>query len=209
VARSYELEVRRPDGEVRTLLDTCYTERDPETGDTLMHGILVAVTERKQLERQLRDASVRDALTGCFNRHHLEEVRTRVEADDRRWGAVVVDLDQLKRYNDEFGHAAGDAALVAMARFLSRHSRAGDAVVRMGGDEFVLLLPDIERGEAASLVDRIEAARHELAPLSFAHGWAVREAEENLQATIDRADRDLLARRARHPVPVAPERLPR
>jgi diguanylate cyclase (GGDEF)-like protein/PAS domain S-box-containing protein len=205
VARSFELEVRRPDGEVRTLLDTCYAERDPDSGELLIHGILVDVTERKRLERELRDAAVRDALTGCFNRHHLETMRRRVETEDRRWGAILVDLDHLKRINDERGHAAGDRALIAMARFLMRHVRSSDQVVRVGGDEFVVLLPDIDRAEAVALVERIEGSRDDLAPVTFALGWAVREGDETLAQTIDRADHALLRGRARRR-PARPDR---
>lgn len=69
--REFELELRRPDGEVRTVLDTAYQVTDAGTGETLYHGILIDISDRKQLERQLFQAALRDPLTGCYNRRFL------------------------------------------------------------------------------------------------------------------------------------------
>ena len=69
--RDFELAVVRPDGQRRTVLDTTYVCRDPDTGETYYHGILIDITRRKELELQLREQSIRDALTGCYNRRYL------------------------------------------------------------------------------------------------------------------------------------------
>jgi len=66
--RDFELAVIRPDGQRRTVLDTTYVCKDPDTGETFYHGILIDITRRKELEIQLREQSLRDALTGCYNR---------------------------------------------------------------------------------------------------------------------------------------------
>jgi diguanylate cyclase (GGDEF)-like protein len=104
----------------------------------------------------------------------------------------MVDVDNFKEYNDREGHQAGDEVLVKVSRFLMRHVRAEDPVVRFGGDEFVMLL----LGEAGLHVDeaaeRFRAAVETSAPVSVSVGWARREARESLEQTIARADRDLI-----------------
>ena len=69
--RDFELAIVRPDGQRRTVLDTTYVCKDPDTGETYYHGILIDITRRKELEIQLREQSIRDALTGCYNRRYL------------------------------------------------------------------------------------------------------------------------------------------
>ncbi|MBP1644005.1 MAG: diguanylate cyclase [Acidobacteria bacterium] len=98
--REFEIEIRRPDGEVRTLLDSCYRVLDPATGETLFHGILVDITPRKHLERRLRELAGRDALTGCNNRHFLLELAPRLEQRSEPW-AVVEDF-VVRLGGDEF-----------------------------------------------------------------------------------------------------------
>ncbi len=193
--REYELELRRPDGESRTVLDTCYRVRDAARGEDLFHGILVDITPRKRLEAELRELSRRDALTGSFNRHFLDEFAARFEAGRARWGAVVVDVDHFKQYNDRFGHEAGDAVLVGVARFLLDSTRGEDAVVRLGGDEFLVLV----MGRAATRTEQVAQRLRAMAGLSvrITIGWAVREGRESLERTVARADAGLLAERER------------
>ena len=69
-------------------------------------------------------------------------------------GLLFLDLDNFKQVNDRFGHHAGDAALVAVAEALRHHLRASDHAFRWGGDEFVLLLPDVEADEARAVAER-------------------------------------------------------
>ncbi len=75
MVRNFELELRRPDGQVRTVLDTSYVVRDPESGETIYHGVLVDITPRKQLESELLELSTHDALTGALNRRYLDQPR--------------------------------------------------------------------------------------------------------------------------------------
>ena len=69
--RDRELQITRPDGGVRTVLDTWYSNIDPDTGEAIFHGILVDITGRKNLETKLVEQSIRDPLTGCYNRRYL------------------------------------------------------------------------------------------------------------------------------------------
>jgi diguanylate cyclase (GGDEF)-like protein len=173
-------------------LDTWYTNIDPETGEPVFHGILVDITSRKNLERQLVEQSIRDPLTGCYNRRHLAMLYAALRNPDATWGCIYVDIDHFKQYNDKHGHAAGDRVLMKMSRFLMRHVRAEEAVIRMGGDEFLVTLFDTTPYETEMIARRLEKAGHEKGPVSFSLGWAARESEESLEETVNRADSELI-----------------
>lgn len=194
--REFELRIRRPDGQIRTVLDTAYADHDPHTGQQLYYGILVDITLRKLLEAQLVEQSIRDPLTGCFNRRYLTEFESRARRSRHSWGCIILDIDHFKRYNDQHGHQAGDQVLIRISRFLMRQTRAEEGVVRMGGDEFLVLLTaaDAGRVESAALRLKTTAAQEGLAPFSV--GWAVREGGERLEKTINRADARLLTSRS-------------
>ena len=187
--RDYELQIRRPDGEIRTVLDTAYAATDPTTGKTVFRGIVHDVTMHKRLEWQLQEQSIRDPLTGVYNRRFLKEFEDRVGDDS--WGCIYVDIDHFKLYNDSHGHQAGDNVLVRITRFLMRHLRAQEAVVRMGGDEFLILLPATDLARTVKTAERIEAAAGKEAPAPFSMGYAAREQRESLEKTIHRADQNL------------------
>jgi len=190
--REFEIQLRRPDGEVRTMLDTCYVVPGREGGETLYHGILVDITDRKRMERQLREWSFRDPLTGCFNRRYLERMAAELEESDDSWGALVVDVDNLKRYNDRFGHYEGDRVLAQVSRFLMACVRPEDPVFRTGGDEFVVLVKCEAPELTETLARRLRRAVQESSTVAFSLGWAVRRPGERVADTIDRADLELI-----------------
>ena len=189
--REFELVIRRPDGEERTVLDSCHAVRDAETGQMLYHGILIDISGRKQLESRFHEASLRDPLTGCYNRRFLLEVEKRL-ASFETWGTIVVDVDNFKEYNDDFGHQKGDEVLMKVSRFLQQNARSEDAVVRMGGDEFLLLLLGASARYVAEVGQRLRLTAAERGVPSFSLGWANRHGAESLERTIDHADRELL-----------------
>ncbi len=190
--RNRELQITRPDGGVRTVLDTWYSNVDSETGKPVFHGILVDITPRKNLERQLVEQSIRDPLTGCYNRRHLAMLYGAGRDASATWGCIYVDIDHFKQYNDMHGHAEGDTVLVKMSRFLMRHVRAEEPVIRMGGDEFLIGLWDTDLAETEMVARRLEKAALDSGPVSFSLGWAAREKDENLEDTVNRADRELI-----------------
>lgn len=189
--RELELVLRRPDGQERVVLDTCHSVRDPETGEVVFHGILVDITQRKLLESRFQQQSLLDPLTGCYNRRYLQEVQKRLGSFST-WGTIVVDVDNFKELNDELGHQAGDEALIKVSRFLQRNARSEDAVVRMGGDEFLLLLLGAPARFVAEVGQRLRATAAEEGVPAFSVGWAARHGNERLERTIDHADRELL-----------------
>jgi diguanylate cyclase (GGDEF)-like protein/PAS domain S-box-containing protein len=191
--RDFELELRCPDGQIRTVLDTSYVVRDEDSGEVLYHGVLVDITPRKQLEAELLELSTHDALTGALNRRYLDQLDEQFKRDPgSRWGCLFIDIDHFKQYNDEFGHQAGDRILVRMARFLMRHVRAEEAVVRVGGDEFVVILANADAEQSEAIAQRLRLSGERSAPVPFSLGWAARRPNEPLVRMIDRADRGLL-----------------
>lgn len=191
--RDFELQLLRPDGALLTVLDTMYAVHDAENGEVIYHGILVDITQRKAMEDELRQRSVRDPLTGCYNRRHLADLDETLSPTDESWGCVFIDIDHFKTYNDEHGHQMGDNTLIRMSRFLMRQVRAEEPVVRVGGDEFVIVLRGAGRGQSEMVAERMRQAALRTAPVPFSLGWAVREPGETLMSTMNRADQNLLA----------------
>ncbi len=191
VVRDYEFTFRRPNGEVRTVIDTAFVRRDRSTGRTLFYGILIDITDRKRLERQLVETGLRDPLTGCFNRRYLKHFEG--SWSGRGWGCIVLDIDHFKAYNDQYGHDRGDQVLVRMARFLVGICRSEDAVVRLGGDEFMILLAGMRGVGTARVARRLAGAARRRGPVPFSLGAAARWRGERLEATMARADRRLIA----------------
>ena len=190
---NWECQLVRPDGQFLTVLDNCHVVRPADGGEPLYCGALVDITERKHLEDQLRQQSLRDPLTGCFNRRHLTDVSDALMAEQASWGCLYVDVDHFKQYNDQHGHQMGDNTLIRMSRFLMRQVRAEEPVFRVGGDEFVVLLRGAARDQTERAADRLRAAALRTAPVPFSLGWAHREGAESVAQTINRADQNLLA----------------
>src|SRR5687767_5386794 len=193
-ALEVELELRRVDGTLRTALVSTYAARDTRSGDVYYYGVVVDITARKRVADDLVEQSLRDPLTGCYNRRYLTTLERRATAHPgESWGCIIIDVDHFKQFNDRFGHQAGDRALVKMARFLMRHVRAEDAVVRLGGDEFVVLLANADGERVQQVVGRLQRSALRSAPVEFSLGWAVRYPRENLTKVLGRADKNLLA----------------
>jgi len=132
-------------------------------GEKVIQCNIRDITERKQAQDALlksqallREQSVRDHLTGLFNRRYMEETLERELLRAARkqlsLGMIMLDVDDLKRFNDTWGHAAGDEILRELGSLLLRQVRGEDIACRYGGDEFILILPDasqeVTRGRA-------------------------------------------------------------
>jgi diguanylate cyclase (GGDEF)-like protein len=124
--------------------------------------------EAALLREKLREQAMRDQLTGLYNRHYVEEwfglELRRAQRHGRPIAAIVLDIDDFKRFNDSFGHEAGDLVLRELAGVLRRFARASDVASRYGGEEFLVLLPEcpFEAAQRKAEQLREEVARLEL-----------------------------------------------
>lgn len=192
--QSFEFELKRPDGDIRYVRDTGYVVRDEETGDLFYHGVLVDISAQKALADQLVELSVRDPLTGCYNRRYFAALEEKLdESSATTWGCIYLDIDDFKLFNDKHGHSAGDSALIALSRFLLRQLRGNDVVVRVGGDEFVAVLHAALEPHVLMVVKRIQAAAASADIVPFSMGWCARQDDERLADTVDRADQQLIS----------------
>ena len=127
-------------------------------GDRRVVGTVIDITERKRRESDLERLAFEDPLTGLANRRALDEHARKYLALAERRGTLVglayLDLDHFKAINDRFGHSAGDAVLVEGARRMEAAARESDVISRVGGDEFVALLPDVDDLNAALTATR-------------------------------------------------------
>ena len=168
---------------------------DDEGDERFVLGHAQDVTESQRQASQLRDWSIRDPLTRCYNRRYLSEISANLR-DDEIWGCIAFDLDHFKQVNDTQGHERGDEVLVAMGRFLADHVRPEDIVVRLGGDEFLILLKGSDEAATSEVAARIQADAAQ-APIRFTLGQAVRRKHTTLSDTVKLADERLYDTRAK------------
>jgi diguanylate cyclase (GGDEF)-like protein/PAS domain S-box-containing protein len=122
-----------------------------------------------RLREALRNQSIRDPLTGLFNRRYLEETLEReirrAVRSEQSLGLMMLDLDHFKKFNDTYGHEAGDTVLREAATFLTKSVRAEDIVCRFGGEEFVVILPMANLQATQTRAERIRSKLSELTVL--------------------------------------------
>ena len=162
-----ELQLFRPDGKGINVQLDCMSLNKPGQ-PPLLRIVLTDVSERAQREEEIRRLAFYDALTGLPNRRLLDDRLEQAMAASQRnkeYAALMfLDLDNFKSINDQYGHAMGDRLLVEVAHRLSSCVRGLDTVARFGGDEFVVLLSElnqdksVSRTEAGIVADKILAA---------------------------------------------------
>ncbi|MGQ9922181.1 MAG: sensor domain-containing diguanylate cyclase, partial [Desulfobacca sp.] len=140
-----------------------------ELAQTLAEHISLSLANLK-LRETLRHQAIRDSLTGLFNRRYLTETLereiARAERRDSGLGVIMLDVDHFKRFNDTYGHEAGDRLLAILGRYLQNITRAEDIACRYGGEEFTLILPEIT---VATLLERAEEIRAGAKELEVLH----------------------------------------
>ncbi|MDH4164096.1 MAG: diguanylate cyclase [Nitrospirota bacterium] len=119
----------------------------------------VSVLEAKRLMNTLRESALKDSLTGLYNRRFLQEYTdTLVSGNARRGkslGLIMCDLDYFKQVNDVYGHAVGDTVLKETSDILKSAARSSDLVIRFGGEEFLIILLDVNEGDSLKVAEKI------------------------------------------------------
>jgi diguanylate cyclase (GGDEF)-like protein len=145
------------------------SEAKQRLADTIAEPLALALANLK-LRQTLRNQSIRDPLTGLFNRRYLEETLERelrrAERTRHSVGVIALDIDLFKQFNDTFGHDAGDALLSEVGAAMRRHFRREDILCRYGGEEFTVILPDTTLEDA---VQRANQLRELVAGLNVSH----------------------------------------
>lgn len=146
------------------ILDT-YSLRD----DGFTNGRMISlknITERKEMERKLHELSVKDELTGMYNRRYFqskfEEEIIRSERYQHDLSLIMIDLDHFKQVNDTYGHVAGDYVLKEIGRAIESSIRRTDISARLGGEELAVLLPETKQSDAYEVAERIRLKIMEL-----------------------------------------------
>ena len=123
------------------------------------------VLEARTYMDMLKKQSIRDSLTGLYNRRFLEEMLPKLTAQAQRRGTalgiLVIDVDHFKQVNDTYGHDAGDKVLVEVANTIKKNIREADIAVRFGGEEFLVILADVQQGKSVDVAEKIRRAVEE------------------------------------------------
>jgi|LGOV01.1.fsa_nt_gb diguanylate cyclase (GGDEF)-like protein len=158
------------------------------------------IVKRKTVEAKLKTLSITDELTGAYNRRASNEfIRKALEKKERyeeMFSVILIDIDYFKMVNDTFGHDCGDRVLVRLTQLLIDSVRNVDLVSRIGGEEFLIVLPQIRKDKASELADRLRLTVAEykfdkINQLTISLGVAEGEANDNWDSLIKRVDNAL------------------
>ncbi|MBI4730699.1 MAG: diguanylate cyclase [Chloroflexi bacterium] len=171
--------------------------------------IATDISERIKLYQEAHRLATQDPLTGCFNRRHFLTVAAQELQRTTRYGQhlsmLMLDIDHFKEFNDSFGHPTGDKALTELVRLCQTHLRTTDVLGRYGGEEFIILLPEIDgekasqagnrlRGEISKLGIETSVGKHSITVSVGAASFdRTRDPTLDIDALIHRADRALYA----------------
>lgn len=162
----FEGRIVRRDGAIIDISISSYALYSDQGEFLGVEGIYRDVTERKNLERELRRLATTDSLTGIANRRafleHATMALTRTIGTRTRLVLFIVDLDHFKIINDRYGHTAGDLVLTRFVTSVNAELRTIDLFGRLGGEEFGVVLPEISRDQATAIAERIGACAHDL-----------------------------------------------
>jgi diguanylate cyclase (GGDEF)-like protein len=193
-----------------------YFPKNSINSQVLAHAIHQALEkyewgkEEKRLRAELERLAITDELTAVYNRRYLTQTLERECSRSRRYGrslsCLMVDLDDFKKYNDTHGHLVGDVALKQVAATISQCVRESDVVIRFGGEEFVVIMPEAAPDASFSAAERIRAAiaRQELAigddavPITVSIGVCTSGDDHEVEPDTVLACADAALRAAKH-----------
>jgi diguanylate cyclase (GGDEF)-like protein len=181
---------------------------------TFSKNLLVVLSERVRSDnefiasslgvlRQAERNALTDALTGLGNRHWMKDMFEREVGRARHSGKslclMMIDIDNFKRFNDEYGHISGDRVLAAVSEALREYLRPTDLIARFGGDEFAVLLPGLELVQAQQTAERLRQQVASLSPTSLSTaitisiGVSKNQENDDVASLVQRADAAMYA----------------
>jgi diguanylate cyclase (GGDEF)-like protein/PAS domain S-box-containing protein len=154
--KDFEIKLKKRDGGIMDCLITVMAKRNEKEQIIGYQGVIRDITATKQAEETIRHMAYHDALTGLPNRilfnDRLTMAMANAQRSEKNVAVMMLDLDKFKQVNDVLGHKMGDLLLKAVAERLKKTLRKSDTVARMGGDEFMIILPEIAQEEDAGTV---------------------------------------------------------
>ncbi|MFB6285179.1 MAG: diguanylate cyclase, partial [Candidatus Bipolaricaulia bacterium] len=184
-----------------------FTQADAASIEPMVPEITAALKRARDRER-LQQLATRDPLTGCYNRHFFDEYvateRARAQRAPHPISMLMIDFDRFHTINDRFGHLEGDRVLRETAQVFQAHVREADTIVRYGGDEFLILMPGIDREDAERAATRVQGWLAE-AELGLPEGVSVSvgvstwspEDEASFETVLEEADHWMYRRKRR------------
>ena len=159
--------------------------------------VIKDVTEKNKKQRHIEYLRYQDILTGLFNRSYYEERIDELESKESMpLSLILIDVDGLKLTNDAFGHESGDQLLIKVANCIKKSVRSDDIVCRVGGDEFVIILPQKDNKETIQVINRIhsviEREKNQNMPVSISSGWATKQKQSESIESIFRIAEDMM-----------------
>lgn len=182
--------------------------KDP-VSETYEH-LIALIHNLRTKEQELKAMATKDFLTGLYNRNYFEMIISREIEKIKRHGGkfsiVMIDINNFKQINDNYGHLHGDGVLKECAKILSSSVRSSDILVRFGGDEFIIVMPETDCSEKKPLLGRINNHIDEWNKkysssdyyLSLSIGCAVFDRGENLEDIIKKADSEMYENKLQH-----------
>lgn len=164
--RDYAVQLAKKDGKEMTCLLNVTAKRAKNGSVLEYQGIIRDITEQRKMEQALREnekkykaLSITDGLTELHNSRHffsiLKKEIERAKRYDRALSLILLDIDNFKQYNDQYGHMEGDRVLARLGRIILANLRDADSAYRYGGEEFTVLLPETDAQEAVTVAERI------------------------------------------------------
>lgn len=184
-------------GELIDVEITASPVKDHQGNMTSCVFVLKDVTEKNRKQRHIEYLRYQDILTGVYNRSYYEERLGEFESKESMpLSLVLIDVDGLKLTNDAFGHESGDQLLIKVANCIKKSVRSDDIVCRVGGDEFVIILPQKDNNETIQIINRIhsviEKEKNQNMPISISSGWATKRRNKESMDSIFRIAEDMM-----------------
>ncbi len=193
---AYDFTIVRADGDKRVINVTASPyQMEGEVAGGL--GVYRDITEQRQIEEKIHYLTFHDSLTDLYNRAYFEQEIQRIDTDRQMPVSVImIDLNSLKLINDTYGHDYGDQMLITTAKVLKQSCRSEDVIARVGGDEFVVLLPQTAMEKAMTVQNRIETESRKVTiedlPISLAVGVATKHSQQELFSDVLKKAEDIM-----------------